>query len=360
MNYMNYAVELAKKGIGAVDPNPLVGAVIVRDGRIIGEGYHQFYGGPHAEVNAFANATEDVSGADMYVTLEPCAHYGKTPPCADNIVRHKIKRVFIGMKDPNPLVAGKGIKILENAGIEVICGVEEDKCKKLNPAFLKYITSGKPFVVMKTAMSLDGKIATYTGKSQWISSEGSRDAVQYMRKALMGIMVGINTVLLDDPRLTCRLENSRSPIKIIIDSNLKIPENAKLLKDLPNIRCIIAVGNNYDTEKAKRLTQMGAEIIEVPDNNGKVSLTHLMDKLGEMKISSILLEGGGTLNFSALREGIVDMVISFVSPMIIGGAQSKTPVEGKGFENIEDAIFLEDVHIKEYCSDCLIYGHVRR
>lgn len=360
MDYMGYAIELAKKGIGFVNPNPLVGAVIVKDNRIIGEGYHQFYGGPHAEVNAFNNAVEDVSGADMYVTLEPCAHYGKTPPCANNIVKHKIKRVFIGMKDPNPLVSGKGIEILEKAGIEVVCGVNEDECRKLNPIFLKYITSGTPFVVMKSAMSLDGKIATYTGKSRWISSEGSREAGQYMRKALSGIMVGINTVLADNPRLTCRLENSKNPVKIVVDSTLKIPEDAVLLNDLPDTRCIIAVGNNYDQTKVERLSSRGAEIIQAADDKGKVDLKLLMNELGKMKIDSILLEGGGTLNFSALKAGIVDMTVFFIAPMIIGGSDAKTPVEGTGFENIEDAVHLQNVHIKVYCGDCLIYGYIER
>jgi diaminohydroxyphosphoribosylaminopyrimidine deaminase/5-amino-6-(5-phosphoribosylamino)uracil reductase len=356
---MKRAIELAKRGIGSVNPNPLVGAVIVKDGEVIAEGWHQKYGGPHAEVNAFSNAKCDVAGADMYVTLEPCAHYGKTPPCAEAIVKKGIKRVFVGMKDPNPLVAGKGIKILENAGIEVVCGVCEEECRELNPVFLKYITTGRPFVVMKTAMSLDGKIADYEGKSQWISSEGSREAVQYMRKALSGIMVGINTVLADNPRLTCRIENSRNPVKIVVDSKLRISEDARLFEDLPDTRCIIAVASEYDREKAERLKARGVEIIETKAEDGKVDLNGLMVELGRLKLDSILLEGGGTLNFSALESGVVDMVVSFIAPMLIGGGCAKTPIEGKGFL-LAEAVKLEDVQIKEYHGDCLVYGKVRR
>ncbi len=358
LDYMKYALDLAKNGIGKVNPNPLVGAVIVKNNRIIGEGWHEKYGGPHAEVNAFKSAAEDIRGADMYVTLEPCSHYGKTPPCAEAIAKSGIKRVFVGMKDPNPLVSGKGIEIIKNAGIEVICGVNEDECKALNPVFLKYITTKTPFVVMKSAMSLDGKIATHTGKSQWISSPQSREAVQYMRKALKGIMVGINTVLEDNPHLTCRLENSENPTKIIVDSSLRVPENALIFEGLPNTKCIIAVAENYDREKAKSLKERGVTIIEAPDNNNKVDLKALMTALGEKDIDGILLEGGGTLNFSALNSGIVDMVVSFISPMLIGGKNAKTPVEGQGFGEISEAVRLKDVKLKEYYGDYIIYGRV--
>ena len=355
MEYMRHAVEIAKNGIGWVDPNPLVGAVIVKDNKIIGEGWHKKYGGPHAEINAFASAKEDVRGADMYVTLEPCSHYGKTPPCAKAIAEHGIKRVFVGMQDPNPLVSGGGIKMLRDAGIEVICGVDEDECRALNPVFLKYITTGTPFVVMKSAMTLDGKIASYTGKSRWISSEGSRMAVQHMRSALNSIMVGINTVLADDPMLTCRLEGSRSPVKIIADSKLRIPEDARLFDGLP---CIIAVSSDYDRAKAQRLISKGVDIIEAPDGCGRVDLKKLMPKLAERKISGILLEGGGTLNFAALEAGIADMAVSFIAPMLMGGNNAKTPVEGRGFDSPDSAVRLTDVHIREYMGDCLIYGRI--
>lgn len=360
MDFMKYAIELAKKGTGAVNPNPLVGAVIVKNDRIIGEGWHEKYGGPHAEVNAFANATENVAGADMYVTLEPCSHFGNTPPCAHSIVKHGIKRVFIGMKDPNPLVCGKGIKILEKAGIEVICGIRENECKRLNSVFIKYITTKKPFVVMKYAMSLDGKIAAYTGKSKWISSEGSRILVQQMRNNLMSIMVGINTVLKDNPRLNCRIEGGRNPIKIVVDSKLRIPENAELLNDLKEGGCIIAVSSQYDRKKAERLLKKGVKIIEAPDKSEKVDLNFLMTELGKLKIDGILLEGGGSLNFSALDAGIVDMAVGFISPLILGGAAALTPVEGLGFESPDTSIHLTDVHISEYMGDCLIYGNIER
>ena len=360
MDYMKYAIELAKRGTGWVNPNPLVGAIIVKDNKIIGEGWHKKYGGAHAEVNAFKNAVCDVEGADMYVTLEPCSHYGKTPPCAKAIAEHKIKRVFIGMRDPNPLVAGKGIQILEDAGIEVVCGIHEDECRALNPVFLKYITTGRPFVVLKCAMSLDGKIATHTGKSKWISSEGSRSSVQQMRHALPAIMVGINTVLADNPRLTCRIEGGRNPIKIIVDSKLRVPENALIFENLPESRCIIAVGADYDKHKAQRLTERGVEIICSPSSDGKVDLNALMDELGKMKIDGILLEGGGTLNFSALKTGIVDMAVCFIAPLFIGGSKAKTPVEGEGFAELTDAVRLENMHVSKHCGDLLVYGTIRR
>ena len=360
MDYMERAIELAKRGIGSVNPNPLVGAVIVKDGRIIGEGWHEKYGGAHAEVNAFANAVEDVSGADMYVTLEPCSHFGKTPPCAQSIIKHGIKRVFIGMQDPNPLVCGKGVEMLKNSGIEVVSDIHKEECLKLNSVFVKYITTQTPFVVMKYAMSMDGKIASYTGKSQWISSKGSRTLVHQMRNALTGIMVGINTVLKDNPRLNCRIPNGRNPVKIVVDSKLRLPENAELLKDIDDGKCIVAVSANYDREKAERLSEKSVKIIEVDDGSGMVDLKNLMQELGRLKIDSILLEGGGTLNYSALNADVVDMVVAFIAPLILGGKAALTPVEGIGFDSPDCAVKLANVQIKQYMGDCLMYGNVRR
>ncbi|MBQ9519536.1 MAG: bifunctional diaminohydroxyphosphoribosylaminopyrimidine deaminase/5-amino-6-(5-phosphoribosylamino)uracil reductase RibD, partial [Firmicutes bacterium] len=235
---MRRALELALRGAGGADPNPLVGAVIVRDGKIIGEGFHEYFGGPHAEVNAFSSLKESAEGAEMYVTLEPCSHYGKTPPCAEAVVKNKIKKVYIGMTDPNPKVAGRGMQILKNAGIDVETGILETECRSINAPFIKHITTGLPYIVLKWAMSLDGKIACRTGESKWISCEQSRAEVQALRNRYMGIMAGINTVLADDPLLTCRIEGGRAPYRIICDSNLKIPENAKVLGN--DGKCIIA------------------------------------------------------------------------------------------------------------------------
>ena len=251
--YMKRALELAERGRGRTSPNPVVGAVIVRDGAVIGEGWHKKCGENHAEINAFEDAArrgEDVRGADMYVTLEPCSHYGRTPPCAKAIIGHGIKRVHIGILDPNPKVAGRGVRMMKAAGIHVESGILEEECRRINEIFLKYITTKTPFVVMKTAMTLDGKIAACTGDSKWVTGEESRRAVQEMRNRLTGIMVGIGTVLADDPRLTCRLEGGRDPVRIIADTHLRIPLDAKVLKD---DNCIIAAAEDCDPWKRKEL-----------------------------------------------------------------------------------------------------------
>lgn len=358
MDYMKRALYLAQKGRGYTSPNPIVGAVIVKDGKIIGEGWHEKYGGNHAEINAFKNAKENIEGAEMYVTLEPCSHYGKTPPCALAIVEHKIKKVYIGTLDPNPLVAGKGVKILKDAGIEVVVGINEKECKEANEIFFKYITKKEPFVVMKIAMTLDGKIASFTGNSKWITCDESRKYVHKMRSDLSAIMVGINTVITDNPFLTSRLENSRNPIRIIVDSNLRIPENSNVLNINNNDRCIIATTENVENEKKERLKNRGIEIIQISKRENRVDLKLLMKELGKLEIDSILLEGGGTLNFAALNDNIVDKVVAFIAPKIIGGYNSKTPVEGKGFEKMSEAIMLKDIKFKRFNDDIMISGKI--
>ena len=285
---MELAIKLAKKGEGKVNPNPMVGAVIVKDGIVIGEGYHEKYGEGHAEVNAFKSLKEDPSGATMYVTLEPCSHYGKTPPCADKIIKNNIKRVVIGMIDPNPLVAGNGVDKLKKAGIEVKVGVLEEKCKKLNEVFIKYILSKKPFVVLKTAMSLDGKIATRTGESKWISSEKSRLQVHNLRNKLSAIMVGVNTVIKDNPELTCRIENGNNPIRIIVDSTLRIPMNSKVLQNKDN-KTIIATTKRANIKNMQELLKKNINVLIIDEKNGQVDLSALIKKLGELNIDSILL-----------------------------------------------------------------------
>ncbi|MHC1681999.1 MAG: bifunctional diaminohydroxyphosphoribosylaminopyrimidine deaminase/5-amino-6-(5-phosphoribosylamino)uracil reductase RibD [Clostridiaceae bacterium] len=357
-HYMQRAIDLAVKGEGSVNPNPLVGAIIVKDNKILGEGYHEKYGEGHAEVNAFKNATEDVEGATMYVTLEPCSHYGKTPPCARKIVEKKIKRVVIGATDPNPLVAGNGIKILKENGIEVTTGVLEKECTDLNYIFNKFIVIKKPFVIMKTAMTLDGKIATTTGDSMWITGEESRKYVHKIRNKVAAIMVGIGTVLKDNPELTCRIENGVNPIRIIVDSNGRIPLEAKVINLKDSSGTIIATTNAIDLEKEKALKAKGVRIIKTQGKNNRVDLNELMIKLGELKIDSILLEGGSQLNFSALEAGIVDKVQAFIAPKIIGGENAKTPVGGEGIKLINDAIYLDDIDIKRFGKDILIEGNI--
>ncbi|MCY6370155.1 bifunctional diaminohydroxyphosphoribosylaminopyrimidine deaminase/5-amino-6-(5-phosphoribosylamino)uracil reductase RibD [Clostridium ganghwense] len=360
--YMKRAIELAKRGEGYTKPNPLVGAVIVKDNKIIGEGYHEFYGGPHAEVNAFRNAVEDVNGAKMYVTLEPCSHYGKTPPCALAIVKNGIKEVVIGMKDPNPLVAGRGISILEEAGIKVTCGVLEDEVKELNDIFIKYITTKLPFGIMKTAMTLDGKIAAYTGDSKWITNELSRKYVHQIRNRVSAIMVGIGTVLADDPKLTTRLEEKEGadPIRVIVDSSGRISLEAKVLNLNSEAKTIVVVTERASKEKIKEIEKKGAEVIITPTKNGRVDLKHLMKELGERDIDSVLLEGGSTLNYSALDEGIVDKVISFIAPKIVGGEKAKTPVGGNGREYMRDAITFGNMKVSRFGEDVMIEAYIKR
>jgi diaminohydroxyphosphoribosylaminopyrimidine deaminase/5-amino-6-(5-phosphoribosylamino)uracil reductase len=360
--YMRRAIELSKKAVGFVNPNPLVGAVIVKDNRIIGEGYHEYFGGPHAEVNAFANATEDVEGATMYVTLEPCSHYGKTPPCADAIVKNKISKVVIGMIDPNPIVAGRGIEILRSNGIEVTTGVMDTEIKKINEIFIKYITLKEPFCIMKTAMTLDGKIATSTGDSMWISNEKSRAYVHEIRHMVSGIMVGIGTVLKDDPELTTRREGviSKNPIRIIIDSTAKVPLEAKVLNCNEKTKTIVVTTELAKNSKIEAIKQKGAEVIITPSKNNRVDLNYLMRVLGKMGIDSILLEGGSTLNYSALEAGVVDKVITFISPKIFGGTSSKTPVGGQGVEHVKDSILLTDTKVTRFNEDIMIEGYLKK
>lgn len=360
--YMRRALELAKKGEGYTNPNPLVGAVIVKDGKIIGEGYHEKYGGNHAEVNAFLNATEDVKGATMYVTLEPCSHYGKTPPCANKIVEKGIKKVVIANKDPNDKVSGRGISILKENGIEVVIGVLEEESRELNEIFFKYITTKIPFCILKTAMTLDGKIATKTGDSKWITSEDSRKYVHKLRHKVSAVMVGIGTVLEDDPYLTTRLDVGLGvdPIRIIVDTKARIPLEAKVINIKSNTRTIIATTELAAIEKVKVLKDKGVEVIICPLKNNKVDLNYLTKVLGEQGIDSILIEGGSELNFSAIESGIVDKVNIFIAPKLIGGNTAKTPIGGLGIELMKDAVMLKNIDIHKFGDDIIIESYLRR
>ena len=337
-DYMKRAIELAKKGKGWTNPNPMVGAVIVKDGRIIGEGYHARCGELHAERNAIASLTESAEGATLYVTLEPCCHYGKTPPCTEAILEQKIKKVVIGSRDPNPKVAGKGAKILRDAGVAVVEDFMKDKCDELNPIFFHYITTKTPYVVMKYAMTLDGKIATKTGASKWITQEAARREVQYMRHRYMGIMVGIGTVLADDPMLNVRVEGLKSPVRIICDSKLRIPLDSQIVKSAREYRTIVAYADLENVEKKKEILQtMGVETIFCPD-----------------------MKGGGTLNDSALRAGVVQEVQAFIAPKIFGGAGSRTPVDGIGIELPSQAAVLKFKDICQIGEDLKITCQVLR
>ncbi|WP_434640223.1 bifunctional diaminohydroxyphosphoribosylaminopyrimidine deaminase/5-amino-6-(5-phosphoribosylamino)uracil reductase RibD [Thermoanaerobacterium thermosaccharolyticum] len=357
--YMKRALQLAKLGLGHTNPNPLVGAVIVKNGRIIGEGYHEYYGGPHAEINALKSAKEDVKGAQLYVTLEPCCHYGKTPPCVDAIVKSGIKDVFIAMEDPNKLVSGKGIKHLKEAGLNVYTGLLKEEAEKINEIFIKYITTKKPYVILKSAMTIDGKIATYTGDSKWITNEKSREHVHKMRGYVMAIMVGVNTVIKDNPYLTTRIDGLKNPLRVIVDSRGRIPLDANVVID-KSARTIVATTDMMPDEKVKALKDSGVDVIVFDKLNNEVDLKKLMDMLGERGIDSVIIEGGGTLNYSALKEGIVDKVMFYIAPKIIGGSNSLTPVEGKGIDLIKDAIMIEKLDVKRFDDDILIEGYIKK
>ena len=357
--YMKMALELAQKGMGFTAPNPMVGAVIVKNGRIIGQGYHRKYGDLHAEREALAVCTEEPKGASIYVTLEPCCHYGKQPPCVNAILEAGIRRVIIGSSDPNPLVAGKGIRILKDHGIEVTENILKEECDKLNEAFFYYIQNKKPYVVMKYAMTMDGKIAAYTGESKWVTGEAARIHVQEQRLKYTGIMVGVGTVLADDPMLTCRLENSRNPVRIICDSHLRTPLTSKIVRTAKTIPTILA-SSSKDQQKIKNYEEMGCQVLYVPEKNGHIDLNRLMEILGATKIDSILLEGGGSLNWSALECGIVQKVQTYIAPKLFGGEEAKTPVEGKGFPDPASAVLLKNSEIIRLGDDFLIESEVKR
>lgn len=364
--YMRRAIELAKKGSGHVNPNPLVGAVIVRDGEIIGEGYHECYGQLHAERNAIANAKKrgnSLEGSTIYVTLEPCCHYGKTPPCTEAIIEEKIARVVVGSDDPNPLVSGKGFQMLREKGIEVIPHFLKEECDAMNHVFFHYIRTGTPYVAMKYAMTMDGKIACYTGDSKWVTGEESRAHVQTLRNHYKGIMAGIGTVLADDPMLNCRIEGGRDPIRIIADSHLRIPMDSQLVRTAGQQPLIVACLPDADEEKAAQLQEKGVEVLRISgvttaditeEQKEVISLPVLMKELGARKIDGILLEGGGQLNESALQAGIVDRIYCYIAPKIFGGAQAKTPVEGQGLTRAADAWQFNRIGMQEFGQDILL------
>lgn len=363
-DYMLRAIELAKRGTGWTNPNPLVGAVIVKDGRIIGEGYHEKCGKLHAERNAIANLTESAEGASVYVTLEPCCHYGKTPPCTEAILEQKISRVIIGSRDPNPLVAGKGAEILRAAGVQVEEDFMKEECDRLNMVFFHYITEKTPYVVMKYAMTADGKIATRTGASKWITGERARAYVQEMRHTYMGIMVGIGTVFADNPMLNVRLQGKKSPVRIICDSRLRIPMDSQICRTAGTYETIIACALDKEKaekdEKVRKLRACGVEVVCLSDGKGNVDLKKLMQYLGVRGIDSVLLEGGGALNESALRAGIVQEVKVFVAPEIFGGADAKSPVTGVGVTLPEDGHMLAFDKVSQIGEDILLEYKIRQ
>ncbi len=408
-DYMRQVLELARQGEGRVSPNPMVGCVVVKDGKVIASGYHEQYGGYHAERNALLNCKENTEGAELYVNLEPCCHYGKTLPCTEIIIEKNIRKVYIGCLDSNPKVAGKGVQILREHGILVETGILEQECRACNEVFFHFMEQRMPFLAMKYAMTLDGKIACETGDSKWVTGEGARAYVHRLRNRYRGIMAGIGTVLADDPLLNCRIEGGRDPIRIICDSKLRVPLDSQIVQTSSQIETIVAwnpeeagrwrAGQGPGTpkpgqeeaegmplwEKVKQLGRHGVILLEIPTwaqqggaakegqpvglqgnlpicrpaaqrDQGQLSLPGLFRQLAERGIDSILLEGGGALNASALQEGLVQRVYAFIAPKLVAGAKAKSPVEGRGIPRMADAVRLTDVEITRFGEDLCMAG----
>lgn len=357
--YMRIALSLALKAKGKTSPNPLVGAVIVKNGRIVGKGFHRQAGLAHAEIAAIEEAGARAKGAALYVTLEPCMHFGRTPPCTNRIIQSGIKEVVIGMIDPNPLNNGKGLSILKENSIKVKVGVLQDELRRINETFIKFITTRIPFVTVKVAESLDGRIATYTGDSKWVSSDKSRAYAHRLRKDYDAIMVGVNTVLRDNPRLDAWF-SKKHPVKVIVDSNLSTPQNANIfLGQSPVVLATVAARPGQETENRKALAQK-AKILEVKEKSGQVNLRDTLKKLGGLGIASVIVEGGGMLIGSLFDEKLVDKVIFFISPKIIGGKEAIGAVMGKGITRMDQAVKLEGVKFRRFAEDLLVEAYIKK
>lgn len=352
---MKRALLLARKGVGKTSPNPAVGCVIVRDGSIVGEGWHKRAGTPHAEVHALRQAGNLARNADVYVTLEPCAHFGKTPPCADALIEAGVARVFAGMVDPNPKVSGKGLEKLRAAGIVTVAGVLGEECRTVNEPFFKHVTTGRPFVTLKSAMTLDGKTATSIGDSCWITNERSRRHVHKLRSQADAIMVGVGTVIADDPQLTSRIPAGRDSLRVVVDATLRIPLNAQMLHLESLARTVIATLSD-DASRIARIRECGADIIRCRERAGRVDLSDLLARLGAMNVQSVLLEGGSTLAGEALRMGLIDKFLLFYAPKLVGG-EGMGLFAGVGIERMADALRLRNVTVTRFADDILVQGY---
>lgn len=357
--FMWLALDLAANGLGEVSPNPMVGAVLVKDGEVIATGYHQRCGGPHAEIVALEAAGSAAREATMYVNLEPCSHTGRTPPCVDRIIAAGISKVVVAAQDPNPLVDGRGLTRLREAGIKVRTGVLRGEAVRLNETFLHFIVTGRPFVTMKAAMTLDGKIATRTGASRWISGERSREHGHRLRRQYDAIMVGVGTVLADNPRLTNRLlPEGRTPLRVIVDSRGRTPLEANVVTGVHG-RTLLAVTEEAPREKMARLQNAGVELVVFPpDNDGRVPLDALLAELGQREITSVLVEGGSELNYALLAKGLVNKLCFFIAPLIFGGSGAPTPVGGAGVGAVADAWQVGKIEISQYDDDLLVTGYI--
>ncbi|GFO68054.1 riboflavin biosynthesis protein RibD [Geomonas limicola] len=354
MKMMRQALALARRGVGKTAPNPAVGCVIVRDGVVAGRGWHKKAGTPHAEVHALNDAGERAAGSDVYVTLEPCAHFGKTPPCARALVAAGVARVFVAMVDPNPLVAGKGIEILREAGIEVEVGLLEAEARELNLPFIKWIQTRRPYVILKSALTLDGKSATATGDSRWITGDASRRLVHRLRGQLDAIMVGVGTVIKDDPQLTCRVPGGKDPIRIVVDSGLRLPLHAAVFNAHSAAKTLVATCCG-DTAKIAAVAAHGGEVVACGAREGRVDLEDLFEQLGAMGIQSILLEGGSHLAGAALRAGLVDRLMIFFAPKLVGGVGMGL-FAGQGVLKMADVLHLEEMKVARSGNDLVVTG----
>ncbi len=352
--YMRRALALARKGVGRTSPNPAVGCVIVRGNAVVGEGWHRKAGTQHAEAHALRQAGALACGADVYVTLEPCSHFGKTPPCADALIDARVGRVFVGMIDPNPKVAGSGIAQLRTAGIEVIPGLLETDCRSINRPFIKQVTTGLPYVTLKSAMTLDGRTGTASGDSQWVTGERARKMVHRLRGIHDAIMVGVGTLIADDPQLTCRVQVGLDPLRVIVDSGLRIPASAEVLHVTSKASTLIATVST-DSAKIAALQALGAELLQCNARDGKVDLHDLMQRLGRRGVQSILLEGGAELAGAMLREQLIDRCIFFYAPKLVGG-DGVGLFSGTGVERMADAIRLSEVSVGKIGDDIIIEG----
>lgn len=356
--WMDRALGLAERGRGHVEPNPLVGAMVVRDGQLIGAGWHQRYGEAHAEVHALAAAGAAARGATLYVTLEPCCHHGKTPPCTDAVLRAGIRRVVAAMADPFPQVAGKGAVLLQAAGVMVDVGCREAAARRLNAPYLKLLRTGRPYVHAKWAMTLDGKIATASGDSKWISGTASRQRVHELRGRMDAILVGIGTALADDPLLTARPPGPRTPLRVVLDRQGRLPLQSQLVQSAGAIPLLIAVADGLESDKIHTLRTSGAEVIAVPvvPDNGRLALEPVLDELGRRRLTNLLVEGGSEVLGSFLAAGAIDEVHVFLAPLLAGGRTAKTPIGGGGFDRIADALRLADWHCERIDKDLYLHG----
>ncbi len=358
---MHPALALADKARGLTSPNPLVGAFVVRDGVVVGEGFHAKAGTPHAERLALAAAGEAARGATLYVTLEPCVHQGRTPPCVPAVLEAGIRRVVVAVLDPNPRVSGAGVAALRQAGLEVSAGCLEEEARRLNRPFFTWVTERRPFVTLKVAMSLDGKIAGWDRSSRWITGEAARREGHRLRSEADAIAVGISTILADDPELTVRLEPAwpREPYRVVVDSHGRTPVTARVIAAGRPERTLIAVTESAPGDRLRALEAAGSQVLRLPSRDGRVDLNALMADLAQREVTALLLEGGGELNAGFLEAGLVDRVLVFVAPMLLGGRQSPTPLEGPG-RGLKEAFRLTGMTVRAMGEDLLIEGDIAR